>query len=708
MRTVSRLVVLVALLGLVAGAAEAQMSFPQSVASGDPRPDSVVLWTRVAVADPGNMPRSLQLEVATDESFTAVVVERTVQLNPAYDGVVKVQVDGLAPDTFHWYRFSAGGVSSPVGRTRTAPSAGDPRAVRYAVVYCQDYVGRWYNSYAKLLADHDEDLDFVVQLGDAIYETTGDPGFQDPSSERGIEFSDEAGAIDLGGGNLAAASLSNYRDLYRTYRSDPMLMEAHRRWPLIAIWDDHEFSNDSWGATATYTGGRMDELDEVRKRAAEQAWYEWMPVAAGLGADGTLEVDSSVLWPSTRIYTDFRFGRHLHLLLTDTRTYRPDHLVPEDAFPGEVVVDEATLRQLLGDAAFEQVRASFDPYVDFGLWGAVLPIFRHTASLVVAQAYQTENPALSLEQALAIARARLDGRLVSATFLNAAWQAAGWPPPFGASVLSAAPRGLSNLLLGKTSMYGAFGSRNILLWDTYQLYAAMRWLTTGGAAQDLFGPTQNAWLQSLLVTSHATWRVVASSVMATPLLVDFTHPQIAALLPPEFPDALRTRLLLTADQWDGFPQKRQELLGTLAFVPNSVILSGDIHATFVTDHGDSVFEFTGPAISSATFQTIVERAVLEHPLLGGLPGLDQLVGLLPVMLQVSTTGGATTSEIAYARTANHGFMIMEVGPEAITARLVEAPESSTFTSFYDDPDALDDLYTVTVFEVRDGELIQLP
>ncbi|MEJ2189637.1 MAG: PhoD-like phosphatase N-terminal domain-containing protein, partial [Acidobacteriota bacterium] len=222
MRGFLRATVFLMVVCAVVAPAAASDYFPQSVASGDPTADSVVLWTRV-VTPTDEDPVAVQLEVATDSEFTDVVTTRGLAASAENDYCVKVKVDGLQPYHTYYYRFSYGEEMSPVGRTKTAPTADMNVPVRFAVVYCQDYVGRYYNAYEKMLLDHDEDIDFVVHLGDYVYETTGDPEFQDPTSERKMVFEDTEGAIQLGtedNPNYAAASLSNYRTLYRTYRSD--------------------------------------------------------------------------------------------------------------------------------------------------------------------------------------------------------------------------------------------------------------------------------------------------------------------------------------------------------------------------------------------------------------------------------------------------------------------------------------------------------
>jgi alkaline phosphatase D len=682
--------------------------FPHSVASGDPRPDSVILWTHL---DNPEMPDALSVEVALDEDFEDVVFTQDLVAEEQYGYAVKVRADGLLPFTTYYYRFAygTGGAMeySPVGRTKTAPSPDMDVPVKFAVVYCQDYIGRYYNTYLKLLMDHDEDIDFVVHLGDYIYETTGDPSFQDPDSERTIEFDDMEGAIELGDPEdpyYAAASLSNYRQLYETYRSDPVLQQVHERWPMIVIWDDHEFSNDRWQENATYSNGRVDESQPDRLRNGEQAFFEWIPIAVGIGDDGTLEIDSSILYPNTQIYRDFLFGQNLHLVLTDYRTFRPDHLIPEEAFPGTIAVDEAGLIALLTEPVYEAVKGNFDPYVNMDVLGSVFPIMQQTAALIAAQGRMASNPALDVFEAVRVGEADVSGN-VSATFINLMYEQAGLAPPFSDDVLAALPRGISFLYMGKSSFYSSAGSRNQVIWDTFNLYAGHLYITEGPASQDALGGQQTAWFQGTMIQSPAMWKVVGSPVMMTPLLVDFTHPIIADMLPPEFPDALRTRLGITMDQYDGFPQKKLEMLGLMYVVPNSVAISGDIHSTFVTDHTNGVYEFTAAAVSSATIGAEVARRILEDPILGQIPGIEDLVENLDLLLQISTTNDdVVASDILYADTNTHGFSVIEAGDEALMVEIYEIPAEEAQNSYYDNPDALDDLFWSTSYTVQDGQL----
>jgi len=578
------------------------------------------------------------------------------------------------------------------------------------VVYCQDYIGRYYNAYLKMLLDHDEDIDFIVHLGDYIYETTGDPQFQDPDSERGIEFEDTEGAIQLGteeNPNYAAASLSNYRDIYRTYKNDPVLQEVHERWPMLVIWDDHEYSDDAWGATATYSDGRQDEYDIERKQNAERAFYEWVPIDAGLNQDGELEITSADLYPNAMIYRDLIYGSNLHLVLTDLRSFRPDHLIPEDAFPGFIPVAEPTLAAMVGEA-WPVVRGSFDPYVDMDVLGAGLPIFRQTLSMIAANLYMMENPDLDFFTAVRLGEEAISGN-VSATFINLLFGGAGLTPPFPPEVMATLPRGISYLLLGKSSVYSSLGSRYFVVKDTFDLYAAARYLETDGAAQEVYGSQQNAWLQGTLLASPATWKVLGHSFMMTPMVFDFTNPVIAGMLPPGFPDFLRTKLIVNAEDFNGLPQKTMEALGLLGMVDNAVVISGDIHATFVTDHKNGIYELTPPAVSSATNAEMALRTALSDPILGQIPGLEEILANYGLLLQISSqVPGVSPSDILYQNTWSHGYGIVDVTADAFTILIQEISSDEIGNSYYDDPEALDELFTPVMFTIRDGVLAPGP
>jgi alkaline phosphatase D len=295
-------------------------SFPQGVASGDPRESSIVFWTRCL--GPAQDAVELRLEVSPSPAFDRDVATVSLTALAQYDFTVRAKLTSLAPGTLYYYRFIAGSDQSPIGQARTAPSAADmPPQLRFAWISCQDWsVNHW--AALDLLAA--EDIDFVVHVGDYIYETVGttfQPGLAEPAHAR-IDLPDGV----AGGGTEAgihAMSLLDYRTLYRTYRGDPRLQALHRKCPMIAAWDDHEFSNDCWQDHETYDNANRQNT--ARRRFANQAWAEYMPVDFG---DVSFDL-ANPAYDNIRIYRDFRFGALAHLVLTDERLYRDDHVVPE-------------------------------------------------------------------------------------------------------------------------------------------------------------------------------------------------------------------------------------------------------------------------------------------------------------------------------------------------------------------------------------------
>lgn len=314
--------------------------FPQGVASGDPRPDSVVLWTRVATAA---ATASVGYVVALDEGFSQVVAEGEVATDAERDHTVKLKPVGLDAYTTYYYRFTTDGVTSMTGRTKTAPAPGDDVPVRFAFASCQDFVGRYYHAWQAFLEQGGE-VDFVVHLGDYIYETTGDPDFQTPDESRAVVIPDGLPLGESGTENLAALTLADYRALYQTYRSDPYLKRAHQLYPFVVTWDDHEFANDSWSDHATdFNEARGEEQSTSRREAASRAFWEHQP------AD--VEYDENAAYPNDiRIYRALRYGAHVDLMLLDGRLYREDHLIPEG--PVDLDVGKFTANSSLGSRNF--------------------------------------------------------------------------------------------------------------------------------------------------------------------------------------------------------------------------------------------------------------------------------------------------------------------------------------------------------------------
>ena len=233
--------------------------FPQGVASGDPRPDSVILWTRVQPPDGGSAREDVPVtyEVATDLAFKDVIAKGELSAPGSADNTVRLKVTKLEAFSTYYYRFKAFGVTGPIGRTKTAPKDDADVPARFAFAACQDFVGRYYYAW-KVVAEEDT-VDFVIFLGDYIYETAGNPAFQTPTDVRKIDLPD---GIDLGGGGLAAKTLADYRALYKQYRGDENLRRAHQLFPFFCIWDDHEFGDDCWqDNTNHFNGAQGDEKD---------------------------------------------------------------------------------------------------------------------------------------------------------------------------------------------------------------------------------------------------------------------------------------------------------------------------------------------------------------------------------------------------------------------------------------------------------------
>ena len=294
-------------------------AFGQGVASGDPKDTSVVFWSRCVRADGSTADVSLTLQVSTSSDFASLIANVPLVASATYDHTVRAKVTGLTPGTRLYYRFMAGSDFSAVGTTRTAPAANSTAPVRFAWFTCQDWsVNHW--GAMSLMAQ--EDLDFLVHVGDYIYETV-DAAFQAGAAEPAhgaIRFPD---GTALPGGARYATTLADYRTLYRTYRGDARLQALHAKFAFIPTWDDHEFSDDCWQDHQTYTNANAQQT--ARRRAASQAWVEYMPLDFGDVSFST----THTAYDNLRIYRDFRFGAHLHLVMTDERLYRDDHIVSE-------------------------------------------------------------------------------------------------------------------------------------------------------------------------------------------------------------------------------------------------------------------------------------------------------------------------------------------------------------------------------------------
>jgi alkaline phosphatase D len=286
--------------------------FTLGVASGDPLADRVVLWTRLApeplaAGGGGGMPAepyTVFWEVANDEAFRSLARTGSAVADPSLGHSVHVDVNGLEPDRWYFYRFHAGGHVSPVARTRTMPARdAAPALLRFVSASCQNYRAGFYTAHAAIAQ---EDIDLVTFLGDYIYESGQGDGVRDHDGPR-------------------IQDLAGYRNRYALYKSDANLIAAHRICPWITTWDDHEVANNYVGSIADENGpdfGQPPEYFAQLRAAGYQAWYEHQPVRL-LPPKGD----------SFRIYRDLAFGDLAKLFVLDTRQYRTDQQCGDSLSP---------------------------------------------------------------------------------------------------------------------------------------------------------------------------------------------------------------------------------------------------------------------------------------------------------------------------------------------------------------------------------------
>ena len=285
--------------------------FSLGVASGCPQPDGIVLWTRLAPEplDGGGMPDAtveVAWEIAADEAFRSVLRKGVERATPQLAHSVHVEIKGLEPARWYWYRFHSGAATSAVGRFRTAPGAAAANGrLRFALATCQQYEQGYYAAYRHMAR---EDLDLVVHVGDYIYETSW-----------GNNRVRSHGAPE-------AVTLSDYRNRYALYKGDADLQAAHAAFPWLVTWDDHEVSND-------YANDRSQTLDPPaeflqRRAAAYQAYYEHMPLPASARPRG----------PHAQLYMQTAFGQLARFYVLDDRQYRSHQVCARPGRGGSTVV----------------------------------------------------------------------------------------------------------------------------------------------------------------------------------------------------------------------------------------------------------------------------------------------------------------------------------------------------------------------------------
>lgn len=276
--------------------------FSLGIASGDPWPDGIVLWTRLAPRplEGGGMPPNdvpVRWKIAADEGMKNIVQQGTATASAALGHSVHVEVSGLEAAHTYWYQFETDGVLSPIGRTRTAPTlTASPEKLRFAFASCQSWTNGYYAAYRHMAQ---QDYDFVMHLGDYIYE-----GKIGKGHARDFDVPPDVRPEPM--------TLEQYRLRYSLYKLDPDLQATHQAFPFILTWDDHEVENN-YAATIDENGSNPDEFLK-RRAAAYQAYYEHMPLRRAALPHG----------PDAMLYRRFTFGDLAQFSILDTRQYRSD------------------------------------------------------------------------------------------------------------------------------------------------------------------------------------------------------------------------------------------------------------------------------------------------------------------------------------------------------------------------------------------------
>ena len=584
--------------------------FPQSVASGDPSPEGAVLWTRVVASsaddvttasDTGDF--SIRVKVTEADNSArlgtttalagTLAVDNWIPVYAAYDGTVRNKLTGLKPATTYYYQFEAGMVLSRVGRFRTAPAKGaSVDQLRLAFMTCQDWSVNHWGAFDYIVRN--EDVDLIVHLGDYIYETVG-ASFQSGAVESRHDLLVlPDGAYESGtSGPRYALTLADYRYLYKKYRTDPRLQAVHERFAFVATWDDHEFSDDCWGDAETYDNGSFNSAtlsgdnphQTARRRSANRAWFEFMP------ADVRLD-ESTTSFDTIRLYRDLQWGTLAHLVVTDERLYRADHVVPEatpnpatgaalGSIGSRYVVPQSTRDSF--EAAKMAAAGSADPLAPVSILGKTQRDWwksTMTASPATWKLWCNE---------VSLLRMQLDGTNAIATLF--ALQAV--------STLANSIQGALPAVGGNAAVAGALVAA--MTAGASQATAAAAALAIATAAATAGNPGTAATGAGL--TAHQAAIAVAAFTAAA--AANGTSAQVAAAartiafgyIKPDVQakgvassfvqssgkaaalQGFFTRFLFDCDQWDGYNAERKALMAHLKGngIQNVVALTGDLH-----------------------------------------------------------------------------------------------------------------------------------
>jgi alkaline phosphatase D len=602
--------------------------FPQSVASGDPRADSIMLWTRavpsafdnVAVATGSDT--AIRLVVTTTDNSAALgsnaalsgatVADVKLPLQVQYDNTVRHKLTGLSAATTYYYQFIAGDNRSNVGRFKTAPAAdADVAQLQFVYMTCQDWSVNHWGAMTSIAA---EQLDFIVHLGDYIYETVGEDFQLGAVESRHDALVLPDGVFKNGtSGAKYANTVNDYRYLYKKYRTDTRLQALHERFAFIAIWDDHEFTDDAWQDAETYDGSfnadGSDLHQPARRRSANQAWFEYMP------ADVTLDA-ANTTFQNIKIYRDFQFGKLMQLVMTDERLYRADHIIPESSINPATgkPLGRIGSRYLVPQDLFNSVEAQkmagaksigLDPLTTATILGNTQRQWWMDKMKAATATWKLWGNEVSLLRmglngvdAVATLLA-LNAVTTVATSVGATAAAAGGNFAVAGAIVAGVTAGASSAVAQAAAVAIATKAAGDAAADAQAAAGVAAGLTAPQAAIAVatFGKVAAA---AAAGQSGAALAAVAGQTIAFGYIkpeVQANKANSAFVAASGKKDALSaffTKFLLNCDQWDGYNSERKALMSHLKSnnIGNVVAMTGDIHSFFAGTVNDD-FDATG-------------------------------------------------------------------------------------------------------------------